>query len=223
VVLPRGRIVKAGFDAAKAKPYEISAAPSSVAASAHAGRRIARQVVEATLSAAQKLEAAEAHARTIIEEAENAVRQVREGAAEEGRRAAAAELAAAWARLRAAEAAEDERNIGRIVDLARALAERVLAESLRIEPVTVLAIARQVLASARQARRITLRAHPDDAEVLRREIASLGLEETVLEIHADGDRPRGCLFLDTDLGILDANLPLQLDRLTRALRDSFRS
>ena len=52
---------------------------------------------------------------------------------------------------------------------------------------------------------------------------ALGLEGAAIEIHADVGRTRGSLLLDTDLGTLDANLPLQLDRLARSLRDSFRS
>jgi len=142
---------------------------------------------------------------------------------EESRREAAAELASAWIRFRAEEAARDEKSLDRIVELARAIAERIVGEALRLDGAAILSIARQVLASARQAKRISLRAHPDDAALIRQEIASLGLEDVAVEIHADDRRPRGSLLLDTDLGILDANLSVALDRLARALRDSFRS
>jgi flagellar biosynthesis/type III secretory pathway protein FliH len=208
----------------KARPGASAPEPALLTAVREAaGRRVTKQWVDANDLAADKIADAEARARVILEDAERAARQARERALDEGRNAATAELVGAWARLRAEEAARDEKNLDRVVDLARVLAERVLAESLRLDPGTVLAIARQVLASARQARRISLRAHPEDAEILRREIDSLGLEHTVVEIHADQGRPRGALFLDTDLGILDANLTLQLDRLTRALRDGLRS
>jgi flagellar biosynthesis/type III secretory pathway protein FliH len=80
-------------------------------------------------------------------------------------------------------------------------------------------MARQTLAAASQARRIEVRAHPDDAEALSSHLASLGLEEAAIEIHADPSRTRGSLLFDTDLGILDADITIQLDRLTRSLRD----
>ena len=82
---------------------------------------------------------------------------------------------------------------------------------------------RQALGSARQARRIALKAHPNDAAALRREIALIGLEGAAIEIHVEPARPRGSLLLETDLGILDADLSIQLDRLARSLRDSLRS
>jgi flagellar biosynthesis/type III secretory pathway protein FliH len=180
-------------------------------------------IAEAAAQAESRLVAADVKARAILAEAELTAVSLREQALEEARQAGAAELAAAWIRLRAEEGLRDERSLEHAVELARALAERLLGEALRLEPATIVAIARQVLVSARQARRIILRAHPDDAEVIRREIAALGLEQAATEIHADATRSRGSLLVDTDLGTLDANLTIQLDRLTRALRDSLRS
>ena len=103
------------------------------------------------------------------------------------------------------------------------MAERLIGESLALDPAKIVAIANQALGSARQARRIALKAHPDDAEALRREIARLGLEGAAIEIHVEPARSRGSLLLETDLGILDADLSIQLDRLARSLRDSLRS
>jgi flagellar assembly protein FliH len=186
-------------------------------------RRITRREAEAAGAVAERLAEAEAKARAILEQAERQARVVRETAMEEGRQAAAAGLVAAWMKLRHEEAMREERQLERTVELARAMAERLLAESLALAPETVLSLARQVVASARQAKRITFRAHPDDAAVIEREIAALGLEPSTVEIHADETRARGSLLLETDLGILDANLSIQLDRLARALRDSLHS
>jgi flagellar biosynthesis/type III secretory pathway protein FliH len=216
--LPRGRIVR-GRALGHARAIEGAAvAPSP----SHAGRLLKSALADAVLAAGERLAAAEAKARAIVAQAEEAARSVRERAVEEAQKEALARLSAAWIRLRTEEARRDERSVERLVELARAMAERLLGEALRLAPETVLAIARQVLASASQARRIAFRAHPDDADVIRREIAALGLEQVAVEIHADAARPRGSLLLDTDLGMLDANLTIALDRLARALRDSFR-
>jgi flagellar biosynthesis/type III secretory pathway protein FliH len=214
MTIPKGRVLKGPVDAAKADARE---------ATDRAGRILKGALAEASAKAAQTIAAAEERARAIVAEAEDAAQAVRDGAREEGRRQGAAEVAAAFIRLRSEEERKDEHELDRTLQLATAMAERLLGETLALEPAKVLGIAKQALGSARQARRIVLRAHPDDAEVLRREIAQVGLEPAALEIHVEPARPRGSLFLETDLGILDADLTLQLDRLARSLRDSLRS
>jgi flagellar biosynthesis/type III secretory pathway protein FliH len=178
---------------------------------------------EASLEASARLAAAREEAGAILASAEHRALAIAEQARDEGRKAGAAELVAAWVRLRAEQEAHDERDLDRTVELARVLAEHLIGASLALDPAKIQSIARQALASARQSRRIALRAHPEDAEALRGDLASLGLEGTAIEIHADPSRSRGSLLLDTDLGTLDANLSLQLDRLARSLRDGFRS
>ena len=103
--------------------------------------------------------------------------------------------------------------------MARVLAERLLGEALALEPRRIVAIARRALDEARGARRVTIIAHPDDAALI---------EEALLSVHAGGaarvladpERPRGSLRLDTDIGVLDADLAPQLDRLLPKLRES---
>jgi flagellar biosynthesis/type III secretory pathway protein FliH len=183
------------------------------------GRVVPRVLVDAARDAADRVNRADQKARAVIDDAERAALSIREKARAEGRDEGAAELAAAWVRLRNEQAARDARDLDRTVDLARAMAERLLGEALRLDPTTIVAVARQALASARQARRIAVKAHPADAEALRRDLGALGLEQVAIEIHADETRPRGSLLFETDLGFLDADLPLQLDRLARSLRN----
>jgi flagellar biosynthesis/type III secretory pathway protein FliH len=204
MTLPRGRVLKASTNF-------VGDVVELWGAETRAGRLVKRVVVEA-----------EQRARAIVAEAENQARERREQAREDGQRAAEASLAAAWVKLRTEEARRDERDLDRAIDLARAMAERLVGESLALAPHQVVSMARQTLAFARQARRVVLRAHPADAESLKREIVSLGLEDAAIQIHADPDRSRGSLLVDTDLGTLDANLTVQLDRLARSLRDSLR-
>jgi type III secretion protein L len=177
----------------------------------------------AAAQAAQRVAAAEAKAQAIVAEAEQAARAVRESARDVGRREGAADLAAAWIKLRTEEQQKEEREIDRTLAMATAMAERLLGETLVLDPAKVVGIARQVLDAARQARRVALKAHPEDAAVLRAEIARIGLEGTAIEIHVEPARARGSLLLETDLGTLDADLTLQLDRLARSLRDSLRT
>jgi len=215
VTLAKGRILR-GPAAVGAKTVALAAGSDPF------GRVVQRSVAAAAREASDRLARAEQSARAVLEDAERSARALHEKARAEGRQEGAAELAAAWIKLRTEESARDERDLARTVELARAMAERLVGESIVLEPATIVAMCRQTLASAQQARHVVVRAHPADADVLRAHLASLALEQAALEIHADETRARGSLLFETDLGILDADLTIQLDRLTRSLRDSLR-
>jgi flagellar biosynthesis/type III secretory pathway protein FliH len=98
----------------------------------------------------------------------------------------------------------------------------LLGESLRVAPEQVIALAKQALAEARGARRISLVAHPDDARILEQALPSLGLDPTTAQVRADTTRSRGNLRIETEIGVLDAELAPQLERLALKLRESLR-
>jgi len=187
------------------------------------GRIVSRAVAEAAEEASGRIARAEQAARALLDEAAQKARAIKDQARAEGRAEGAAELAAAWVKLRAEEGARDERDFDRTVELARAMAERLIGETIALDPAKIVSMARQTLTAARQARQIVVRAHPADAETLHAHLPSLALEQAAIEIHADETRTRGSLLLETDLGILDADLTIQLDRLARSLRDGFRA
>jgi len=213
MTLPRGRIVKGPTPA----PVEEGGAFRP-----RTGRLLKAMAADASIQASATKAQAEERANALLIDAESKARAIADQARDEGRKAGTADLVAGWARLRAEQEAKDESDLDRTIELARVLAEHLVGAALALDPTQIRGIARQVLASARQSRRLVLRAHPDDAVVLGQDLASLGLEGRAIEIQADPSRPRGSLLVATDLGTLDANLPLQLDRLARSLRDSFR-
>jgi flagellar biosynthesis/type III secretory pathway protein FliH len=224
MTLPRGKVLKA--KSALGPRGAVTSEPptgGTPLGSGKVGRLLKAAAADASVQATAIVAAAEEKARAILAGAEARARVIGDEAREEGRTAGLAELAAAWVKLRAEQESRDERELDRTTELARFMAERLIGASLALEPAQIQSIARQALATARQSRRIAVRAHPDDAAALRRDLASLGLEQAAIEIHADPSRTRGSLLFDTDLGTLDANLTLQLDRLARSLRDSFRS
>jgi flagellar biosynthesis/type III secretory pathway protein FliH len=108
------------------------------------------------------------------------------------------------------------------VELARLLAERLLGTALRLDPGLVVSLAERALSEARGARRVRLVAHPDDAARLEAQGESLGATLDALEILADPARAPGDLRLETEIGVLDAQLAPQLDRLAQKLRESLR-
>jgi len=165
--------------------------------------------------------AAEAHAAKLVSDAERAAAELHLRAETEARADAAAKIAARALSLRHHEARADERALDRSVELARLLAERLLGESLRVAPEQVIALAHQALSEARGARRITLVAHPEDVKLLEISLATLGLDAAaVVQVRADAARSRGNLRIETEIGVLDAELAPQLERLALKLRES---
>jgi len=184
------------------------------------GHVVRREVLEAAERARNLVAAAEAQAAQLINDAQRAAAELRLRAETEARADASAKIAARALALRRHEARADERALDRSVELARLLAERLLGESLRVAPEQVVALARQALGEARGARRITLVAHPEDAKLLEISLPSLGLDAAVMVVRADPARSRGNLRIETEIGVLDAELAPQLERLSLKLRES---
>ena len=184
------------------------------------GHVVRREVLLAAERAARLIDEAQTTAARIVTDAERAAAELRLRAEAEGRADAAAKIAARALALREHEARADERELNRSVDLARLLAERLLGESLRVAPEQVVALARQALAEARGARRITVVAHPEDAKLLENSLPALGLDASTARVRADSARARGNLRIETEIGVLDAELSPQLERLALKLRES---
>jgi flagellar biosynthesis/type III secretory pathway protein FliH len=184
------------------------------------GQVVRREVLDAAERAQRLLSTAQERATHIVADAERAAAELRLLAEAEGRADAAAKIAARALALRHHEALREERELDRSVDLARLLAERLLGESLRIAPEQVISLARQALGEARGARRISVVAHPEDARILEHSLPALGLDPNTAQIRADATRARGNLRIETEIGVLDAELAPQLERLSLKLRES---
>ena len=210
----RGRVLKGPVSA-----EPIALAPTT---QVRTGRRVPRAIVDASAQARAIITDAESRARTLVEAAARSAGDVRLRAEAEGRADGVARVAARAIELSEHEARADERALDRTVEVARILAERLLGESLRLDPRAVAALARQALSEARGARRVRILAHPEDAARLNAEVGSLGLGLEALEIAADATRSPGDLRIETEIGVLDAALSPQLDRLAKKLRESMK-
>jgi len=210
-----GRVIKAeGLTAATPVRFEVEEKTLP------RGQVVRREVLEAAERARALVAAAELRAAQLISEAERAAAELRLRAEAEARADAAAKIAARALALGQHEARADERALDRSVELARLLAERLLGESLRVAPEQVVALARQALAEARGARRITLVAHPDDAKLLEISLPALGVDQATVLLRSDPARSRGNLRIETEIGVLDAELAPQLERLSLKLRET---
>jgi flagellar biosynthesis/type III secretory pathway protein FliH len=203
---------------AAAPADELTTAPRPAAPARALGHVLPAEVVRANDRARELIARAEAEAKAILERAESRAAALGAELAAQARAEAASSLAARELALTVREAKALERQLDRVVDLARLLAERLLGETLRADPSRVAALARQALTEARGARKLTLAAHPDDLPLLE---AALGRQELApMTLVGDPSRRRGSVRLDTELGTLDAELAPQLDRLAEKLREA---
>lgn len=212
----RGRLLRAE-NATDVRPLGLA-----TTLPAPAGRRVPRSLVDAEERARAIVSEAEERAKRLLEGAARAAGDARLAAEAEGRADGIAAVAAKAVALAALEARADERALARSVELARLLAERLLGEELRQDPARIAAIARRALGEARGARRVRVVAHPDDAAQLEAVRKSLGAKLEVLEIAVDPGRAPGNLRLETEIGVLDAALAPQLDRLAQKLHESLK-
>src|SRR5262245_29807821 len=193
-----GRVVPASeADERTTEPRGVSV-PSAGAARIPRGRVAPADVVNAADAARGLLERAEKSATALLARAEREAAEVRLRALTEARADAAARIAAHALALSFREDRALERNLDRVVEVARVLAELLLGEALSLEPERIVALARRAVEEARGARRVTIVAHPEDAALVEKALSSLnaGAAANVL---ADPARPRGSLRLDTDI------------------------
>lgn len=151
--------------------------------------------------------------------ADEIVASVVASAAEDAKQREVAKLTTSFLALRAEDDRRAERDLDRVVELAVLLAERLVGEALRIEPLRIAELAQAALHEARGARRVRIDASPDDVAALTGALAAAG---HVADVHPDSTLSRGSLVVHTDIGGVDARLEPQLSRLAEALREVLR-
>jgi len=179
--------------------------------------RIPSAVYEAQRDAETIVGSARAEAARARAEAGAVAEEARAAGHAEGLEAARAEATRIIAAAHA-EAARVRADAAR--DLARLavhVAEKVLAREVAMAPDAVVAVAEQAIALARGGRTLVVRAHPDDVAAL--DAARVRLLDGVREIElcADAAVARGGCVVESEAGVVDARLEVQLAALERAL------
>lgn len=107
-----------------------------------------------------------------------------------------------------------------LLDLAFKVAEKIIGRQLEVDETTVLDIVSQAMKSVRQSRELTIRVHPDDAKVLRKNeealIEKLG-RQRVIDIMEDKKVQKGGCIIESEIGIVEAQLQTQLERLKKVI------
>ena len=173
-------------------------------------------VVQAQAEAQRLIEQAQADAEALRTEAMAA------GLAQ-GRQNGAAQLLEVVAR-HTVQAQEYESNLlPQLSGLAIKIARKILGRELEFHPEAVVQIVKQALGDkARQRREISLRVHPDDAQMIRDhkpQLVEMLSRSKDIAIREDPNVQRHGVIIETDAGTIDAQLDTQLAVFERVLKE----
>lgn len=108
--------------------------------------------------------------------------------------------------------------LDRSIGFAQLLAERLLGAELELSPERIRLLAQQALKEAAGARQAVIVAHPRDAAELKAGLLGLGGMLDSIGIEEDSKLGRGQLRVETELGVIEADLKGQLERLAVQLK-----
>jgi type III secretion protein L len=186
--------------------------------------KITREVHEASLEAKDILAKAQEQATQLIENAQQEKDALFDESSERGYAAGLDKwndaLAEAWARR------DDflSRNEAELVKLAVAIAEKIVRRSVEAGSDVVLRTIEEALKSVRGERRITIKVNPSEESELREQVGSLkllGPEVGDIVIVANPSIAAGGCVVESDLGVIDAQIDTQLASIEKALMRRF--
>ena len=166
------------------------------------------------------IEEAEQKARALLAESERQVVDMIEQAAADGEREGAAQAAHMREEIAGLEARMLKEVDGEVVKAALRVARELIAAELHAREDAVVDIAATALGAAKTARDINLRTSPRDAPILRahkQRLVAVLTRAKDLEIREDKRVKPGGVLIETEAGVIDAQLDTQLDELESAL------
>jgi len=205
----------AGRKVISGKKYEAKAEAKDIVAKAKADAQ--RIVGEAREQAAGLITEAQAEGEQIKADAKT-------GGYQEGREQGATELAEIVAGASQRLSQIEAQAVPQLKELAVTIARKILGKELEFHPDGVVDIVKQALGEkARQRREIFLRVNPEDMTAIREskpdllEVLSRCKE---IGIREDPDVERFGVVIETDAGMIDAQLETQLAVFERVLKNS---
>lgn len=179
---------------------------------------MARPVAEARAQADALLERAREEAQQILSRAEAAASDLIFQQQARARADALCLVVGEALELRKRQEELSRNVLDRSIGFATLLAERLLGEELEQKPEQIRALARQALKEAAGARQAIVVAHPRDASELRAGLAGLGTLLDSIDVEDDDTLERGHIRVETELGVIEADVRGQLERLAAQLK-----
>ena len=182
---------------------------------------IKKEIYSATVEAQSILETARREADLLARQAE----QQREHFIELGRQAGYEEGLTRWNEALLEFSREHEQLLKdseqAVLKLAVRLAEKIIGQQLLLSPQTIVDIVREGLKSLRSDKSVSVKVNPTHLETLRNSIARLqdllGPDCRVRFVADPGISPGGCT-IESELGVIDAQIETQLKCLEEALK-----
>ncbi|SMC65989.1 FliH/SctL family protein [Sporomusa malonica] len=195
----------------------------------------------AQTSAAQCLADAELHAQELAQQAQELARQAQEEGLSQGyeegftqgRQAALSEMQQTLqlsverahrivtiAEQEACQLVFDAER--QIVEIALAVASKVLAREIAENPTTILPIVKEALGKVSDQDHIVIRVNPEDYEMVlmaKRDLQLMVGREHAVSVSADHIVPAGGCIIDTALGTVDAKLDTKLEMVHKAIQE----
>ena len=162
------------------------------------------------------IEDAEEQARVLLADTATEIDEAIAGAALDGAREGAEQAAHMREEIAGLEVRMLQEVDGEVVKTAMRVARELVAAELHQRDDAVVDVAATALGAAKTARDINLRASPRDAPILRQHKARLVAVLTRakdLEIREDKRVKPGGVLIETEAGVIDAQLDTQLDEL----------
>lgn len=184
-------------------------------------RVLRREVLDAHDEAARLLDHARAEAERLLQEAQERASNLLREAEGAGHAAGLARATAEAARIAKREDELDARALGRSIEIARLLAERIVGHAITVEPETLEQMARTTAREVRGARQLRFLVHPDDVERIERALREVAATMP-LTVEGNAALRRGDFELHTDAGTLNASLGARLELLTQSLAEHLR-
>jgi flagellar biosynthesis/type III secretory pathway protein FliH len=178
--------------------------------------------------------AAEEKAREIIADAETEAERIRQEAAREGAALGQNEVRqqvlpslVAFANAGQALIVFEERLISchtaQLVRLALDISEKIIQKAVSEDPQIVASTLERAKQEVTNAKRIRISLHPKDVEMLREmrpDLLNIGENRgRTIEVLAAEEVDRGGCRLETEMGIIDATIPVQIQEVRRQLLD----
>lgn len=223
----RGRVIRTPKACHAVAVASTAARPEPIGSTARAGDR--RVLPAGTVMHRQRREAVE-QAQAIVQQAQDLAHRIEQEAREQAKQALAhahregvdrahAQVASAWIELQRQRVKQQDDLVDQCAVIIKAMTERLVGEVLELHPERIAVMVRDAIRPLRRARRITIHAHPNDAQVLTDQLDKLGVDSDIVQVASDTQRCRGSLHFYSDCGEINADLQLQLDKFVYAIRE----
>jgi flagellar biosynthesis/type III secretory pathway protein FliH len=180
-------------------------------------RVVKSAVLDARVEAERIIAAAQSEARRIVHDAELGAQRAFAQAEVTGLQRGLASAASQALHIAQGMAHADAQATPRVIELARALSERLLGRALALEPQLVGELALASLQEVRGLHAVQFECHPEQVVVIEQTFARAQIGPDAARVVANVQLAPGDFRLRTAAGVLDANVGSRLELLCRAL------